>query len=149
VGGATLFSHGRRNEPQNLKNPPTLLDPMDCSPPGSFVHGISQARILEWVPIPFSRGSSQSRDRTWVSGTAGRFFTVWTTKEALSLWKILTYGRTSPPLHNLWLPFWVGEVGSGRPPAPDWWPRTLPDVSSFDGQSSYRSPQDVWEVTLG
>ena len=39
---------------------------MDCSPPGSSVHGISQARILEWVAIFFSRGSSQPRDRTWV-----------------------------------------------------------------------------------
>ena len=46
---------------------PTLCDPMDCSPPGSFVHGILQARILEWVAMPFSRGSSQSRDRTCVS----------------------------------------------------------------------------------
>ena len=40
-----------------------LCDPMDCSPPGSFVHGILQARVLEWVAIPFSRGSSQPRDR--------------------------------------------------------------------------------------
>ena len=40
---------------------PTLCDPMDCSPPGSFVYGILQARILEWVAIPFSRGSSQPR----------------------------------------------------------------------------------------
>ena len=40
----------------------TLGDPMDCSPPGSSVRGISQARILEWGAIPFFRGSSQSRD---------------------------------------------------------------------------------------
>jgi len=45
----------------------TLCDPMDCSPPGLSVHGISQARILEWVAIPFSRGSSQSRDQIQVS----------------------------------------------------------------------------------
>ena len=43
---------------------PTLCDPMDCSPPGSSVHGILQARILEWVAISFSRGSSQARDGT-------------------------------------------------------------------------------------
>ena len=49
---------------------PTLCDPMDCSPPGFSVHGIFQARILEWVAIPFSRGSSRPRDRTWVSYTA-------------------------------------------------------------------------------
>ena len=54
---------------------------MDCSPPGSSVHGILQARILEWVAIPLSRGSSQPRDRTWVSHTAGRFFTVRATRE--------------------------------------------------------------------
>ena len=62
---------------------PTLCDPMDCSPPGSSVHEISQARILEWVAISFSRGSSQPRDRTRVSCTAGRFFTDWATREAL------------------------------------------------------------------
>ena len=45
----------------------TLCDPMDCSPPGSSVHGISQARILEWVAISFFRGSSLSRDQTCVS----------------------------------------------------------------------------------
>ena len=44
---------------------PNLCDPMDCSPPGSSVHGILQARILEWVVISFSRGSSQPRDQTW------------------------------------------------------------------------------------
>ena len=43
---------------------PTLCDPMDCSPPGSPVHGILQARIREWVDMPFSRGSSQPRDPT-------------------------------------------------------------------------------------
>jgi len=48
---------------------------MDCSLPGSFVHGILQARMLEWVAMPSSRGSSQPRDRTLVSCIAGRFFT--------------------------------------------------------------------------
>ena len=49
---------------------------MDCSPPGSSVHGISQARILEWVAIPLSKGSSQPGDQKHVSCTAGRFFTT-------------------------------------------------------------------------
>ena len=62
----------------------TLCDPMDCSPPVSSVQGILQARLLEWVAIPFSRGSSQPRDRTQVSWTAGRFFTIWAIGEALS-----------------------------------------------------------------
>ena len=54
----------------------TLCDHMDYSPPGSSVHGIFQARILEWVALPFSRGSSQPKDQSWVSHTAGRLFTV-------------------------------------------------------------------------
>ena len=58
------------------------LDPMDWSLPGSSVHGISQATLLEWVAIPFSRGSSQPRDQTQVSCIAGRFFTIWATREA-------------------------------------------------------------------
>ena len=52
-----------------------LCDPMDFSQPDFSVHGILQARILEWVAFPFSRGSSQPRDRTKVSRIAGRFFT--------------------------------------------------------------------------
>ena len=55
---------------------PTLCDPIDCSPPGSSIHGILQARILEWVVVTFSRGSSQPRDQTWVSCIAARFFTI-------------------------------------------------------------------------
>ena len=61
---------------------PTLCNPMDCSPQGSSVYGILQARILAWVAISFSRGSSQPRDPTWVSWIAGRFFTNWATREA-------------------------------------------------------------------
>ena len=55
---------------------------MDCSPLGSSVHGIFQARILEWIAISFSRGSSWTRDQTPVSCIAGRFFTNWATREA-------------------------------------------------------------------
>ena len=59
-----------------------LCNPMICSLPGSSIHGILQARILKWVDIPFSRGSSQPRDQTQVSCTAGKFFTVWATGKA-------------------------------------------------------------------
>ena len=55
---------------------PALCDPTDCSLPGYSVHGISQARILEWVTMPSSRGSSHPRDQTQVSSTAGGFFTI-------------------------------------------------------------------------
>ena len=61
---------------------PALCDPTDCSPPGPSVHGILQTWILEPVAIPFSRGSSQPRDRTWVSCIAGSFFTIWAIREA-------------------------------------------------------------------
>ena len=60
-----------------------MSDPMDCSPPGSSVHGIFQARILEWVAISFSKGSSQPRNQIQVSCIAGRFFLyLWATREA-------------------------------------------------------------------
>ena len=62
-----------------------LCDPMGCSPPGSSVRGILQARILQWVAIPFSRGSSQARDPTQASCIAGGFFTARTTRESLVL----------------------------------------------------------------
>ena len=67
---------------------PTLCNPIDYSPPGSSVDGILQVRVLEWVAIPFIRGSSWPRDRTWVSCIAGKFFTIWTVREVpiLTIW---------------------------------------------------------------
>ena len=62
---------------------PTLCGPMDCSLPGSSVHVIFQARVLEWVATSFSRGSSQPWNRTQVSHIAGRCFTIWTNREAI------------------------------------------------------------------
>ena len=55
---------------------------MDCSPPGASLHGIPQARILKWVAIPLSRGSSSPRDWTQVSCIAGGLFMYWATREA-------------------------------------------------------------------
>ena len=65
---------------------PTLWDPVHCSPPGSSVHRILQARILQWIAIPFSRVSSWPRDRTRISHIEGRFFTIWATRRT---WKWL------------------------------------------------------------
>ena len=56
---------------------PTLCDPMDCSPLGSLSVGILQARLLEWIAMPSSRGSFQPRDQTQVTCIAGIFFTDW------------------------------------------------------------------------
>ena len=61
----------------------TLWDPVDRSPPGSSVHGILQARILEWVAMPSFRGSSQPRNPTRVSRITGRFFTMWAPRKPL------------------------------------------------------------------
>ena len=57
-----------------------------CDPMVYTVHGILQARMLEWVAVPFSRGSSQPRDQTQVSCITGRFFTSWATREAQEYW---------------------------------------------------------------
>ena len=79
LGNAVLATGppGKWSEVKVAQSCLTLCDPMDYT-----VHGILQARILKWVAIPFSRGSSQPRDQTQVSCTAGRFFTRWVTREA-------------------------------------------------------------------
>ena len=71
----------RKKESEVAQSYPTLCDPMDCSLSGSSVHGIFQARVLEWIAISFSRGCSRPRNQTRVSHIAGRRFTVWATRE--------------------------------------------------------------------
>ena len=66
----------------------SVCDPVGCSPPSSSVHGILQAIILEWAAIRFSWGSSWLRDQIWVPYIAGRFFTIWATREALKYYSI-------------------------------------------------------------
>jgi len=69
------------SESEVAQSCPTLCNPMDWSLPGLSVHGIFQARVLEWVAISFSRGSSWPRDHTLISPTAGRRFALWATRE--------------------------------------------------------------------
>ena len=76
--GCFIFGEFERSEV--AQSCPTLSDPMDCSPPGSSVHGIFQARVLEWVAISFSKGSFQPWDQIQVSRIAGRHFTVEATR---------------------------------------------------------------------
>ena len=59
----------------------TFGDPVECSSPGSSVHGILKRRTVEWVAISYSRGSSWPRDGAWVFCLAGRFFTLWATRD--------------------------------------------------------------------
>ena len=75
-----LFCH-KVKESEVVQSCPTVWDPMNCSLPGFSVHGIFQARVLEWVAISFSRGSSWPRDQTQVSCTVGRRFTLRATRE--------------------------------------------------------------------
>ena len=63
-------------EAQSLRSCVTCYSPMDCSRPACSVHGLLQARILEWVAMPFSMGTSLRRDQTRVSCISGRFFTI-------------------------------------------------------------------------
>ena len=83
---------------------------MDCSLPGSSVHGILQERILEWVTFPFSRGSSWPRDRTWVFCIAGRFFIIWATREAQRI--LRTQFKKKGKMFN----FKMGKIGIGPHP---------------------------------
>ena len=104
------------------KSCPVLYDPMDCSLPSSSVHRILQARILEWVATPSSRGYSQPRNWTCLSCITGGFLIVWTTMEALwyylaaellkllILELVLVRGNASVPLVSS---RWAG-VGTGR-----------------------------------
>ena len=74
----------KESESEVAQSCPTLFNPMDCSLPRSSIHGIFQARVLEWVVISFSRGSSRPRDWTQVSRIVDRCFTTWATREVLN-----------------------------------------------------------------
>ena len=83
---SVLYSFITESESEVAQSCPTLCDPMDYSLPGSSLHGIFQARVLEWVAISFSRGSSQSKDRTRVSCIPGRCFNLWATRSNRQIW---------------------------------------------------------------
>ena len=105
----------------------TLCNPVDCSLPGSSIHGILQARILEWVAISFSMGSSWPRDWTQVSCIAGRSFTLWATREAC----VCTYGlfiflSTYLSIYRSICKWWLWEINSH----PEFLDQGLLDLSS-------------------
>lgn len=80
---------------------------MDFSLPGSYIHGISQGRSLEWVTIPFTRGSSWP-DQIWVACLAGTFLTDWTTREVPTILYLFSYWKVSKSVNSLLL--WTNIV---------------------------------------
>ena len=87
----------RESESEIAQSCPTV-QPHDYRLPGFSIHGIFQARILEWVAISFSRRSSQPRDQTQVSSIVSRCFTVWATRENNNLWEEPVFGINKPYL---------------------------------------------------
>ena len=88
---------------KSFQSCPSLCNPVDYSALGSFVHGILQARILEWVAISFSRGFSQTRAWTQVSCLAGRFFAIWATRRAHNVLIKYVFTRCRGGYQNLYL----------------------------------------------
>jgi len=89
IFNAFVNAQKRCRESEVAQSCPTLCDPMDCSPPGTSVNGIFQAKVLEWVAISFSRGSAWPWDWTQVSRIAVRRFTLWATREAHNVYQKL------------------------------------------------------------
>jgi len=89
---------------EGAQSSPTLCDPMDCSLSGSSIHGIFQARILEWVAISFCRRSSPARNWTRVSCIVDRLFTIWATLNLVSsACSTVLYGYVKSPLRERFL----------------------------------------------
>ena len=136
-GGHPLPAYIKAKKSKVTQSCPTLCDPMGYGLPGSSVHGIFQARILEWVAISFSRGSSWPRDRTQVSCIAGRCFTLWATREVLQptiplllkglfMWQVLSCVISIQafihPLKLHWNIYWVLQHTGGQEKIPiEWW----------------------------
>ena len=98
--GATILSV--KVKVKSLSRVWLFVTPMDCSLPGSTFHGILQARVLEWVAISFSRGSSRPRDRTLISCIPGRRFNLWATREAHVI-KLCSFYRQSISKSGNWI----------------------------------------------
>ena len=120
-GNNTITFNTWRSEVKFAQSCPTLWDSKYCSPPGSSVHGVLQARIMEWVAIPFSRGSSQPRDRTWVSCIAGRCFIIWTIR---GLMPVLVKYFLLDSLESQHFFFWQSR------PVTTMWPSVNPFMNS-------------------
>ena len=105
----------------------TFWDPMGCSMPDSSVHGILQARIMELETISLSRGSSLPKYWTWTSWIAGRFFTIWATREVY-IYTVHINNTSVQFSHSVKSDSWRShEPQHARPPCPSPTPRVLPN----------------------
>ena len=123
---------------------------MDCSLPGSSIHGIFQARVLEWVAISFSRGSSQPRDQTQVSHITGGRFTIWVTREALSQQRHLCFPRCLFSSVLLYIPQQsVSKSYKGVPIKYTWTPTSHPLHCCYPSPSPQHLLLDLrnWALT--
>ena len=96
-----FFWINRERESEVTQSCPTLCNPMDCSLPGSSVHGIFQSRVLGWVAVFFSRGCSRPRDWTWLSHIVGRRFIIQATKEVHYKWYFLFFSISNNLYRNI------------------------------------------------
>ena len=117
------------------KSCPTLCDPMDCSPSGSFVHRILQAKILEWVAIPFSRESSWPRDQTHVSCIGRWILYCWATREA----QIHDYV-------SAYVGFPGGSVVKNPPAKQETWVQSLGQEGPLEKEVATHSRIFAWEI---
>ena len=99
-----------KSESEVAQSCPTLCNPVDCSPPGSSVHGTLQTRILEWVAISLFRGSSLPRDWTQVSRIAGRHFNLRATREAQESCVNIPFHKCCLKVSVSLHPFWTLSV---------------------------------------
>ena len=122
----TPFSFHEFKKSVHAQSCPTFCDPMDWNPLGSSVHAISQARILDWVAISSTRGSSQPRDQTHISCVScitGRFFTWWAIREALYIFILPVEPDSYQPRSISW----------ARSDSEDTWPRHLQGPQDSSG----------------
>ena len=131
----------RESESEVAQSCPTLCDPMDWSLSGSSVHGVFQVRILKWIAISFSRGSSQPKNRTQVSCIAGRFFTNWAMREGrivTILWWFLLY------INMNWPQVYMCPTKSWTPLPPP----SLPYPSGLSQSTGFGCPASCIKLAL-
>ena len=133
---------------KSLQSCRTFCNPLDYNLPGSSVHGILQARILEWRAIPFSKGSSWPRNRTRVSCIAGTFFTIWAIREA-PWWEvgIITVWGTGLECHHKYA-LYGGQQPNSLSPRPVRFPRMQASLTSFTCDSGESDPHKLMQPSI-